>query len=47
MVAIRDSVLVRLAKPEFDGLLAHSPQVSIAITRQIIHRLQTSRAPSR
>lgn len=39
VVAIRDSVLVRLAKSEFTSLLASSAQVSIALTRQIINRL--------
>lgn len=41
VVAIRDSVLVRLDKSQFHALLAHSPQVSMALTRQIISRLQT------
>ena len=41
VVAVRDSVLVKLDKPRFDGLLALSPQVSQALTRQIIQRLQT------
>ena len=41
IVAIRDSVLVRLAKEHFAELLANSPQVSLALTRQIIGRLQT------
>ena len=40
VLAIRDSVLVRLPKAEFAGLLASSAQVSIALTRQIIQRLQ-------
>lgn len=40
VLAIRDSVLVRLPKAEFAGLLASSAQVSIALTRQIIKRLQ-------
>lgn len=39
VVAIRDSVLVRLAKPEFVKLLASSAQMSIALTRQMIRRL--------
>jgi len=46
VVAIRDSVLVRLAKPAFTQLLASSAQVSIALTRQIIHRLQTAQTRS-
>jgi NTE family protein len=46
VVAIRDSVLVRLAKSEFGSLLASSAQVSIAITRQIIKRLQTTQLHS-
>lgn len=41
VVAIRDSVLVQLEKPDFEALLASHPQVSIAFTRQIIRRLQT------
>ncbi|WP_374509579.1 patatin-like phospholipase family protein [Niveibacterium sp.] len=41
VVAIRDSVLVRLDKSQFHTLLARSPQVSMALTRQIIRRLQT------
>lgn len=41
LVAIRDTVLVRLGKAEFKHLLTVSGQVSIALTRQIIQRLQT------
>jgi NTE family protein len=41
VVAIRDSVLVRLDKPQFEALLASNPQISITFTRQIIGRLQT------
>ena len=41
VVAIRDSVLARLDKPQFEEMLARSPQASIALTRQIIGRLQT------
>jgi NTE family protein len=41
LVAIRDTVLVRLGKAEFKQLLSISSQVSIALTRQIIKRLQT------
>lgn len=41
VVAIRDSVLVRLGRAEFNQLLASHTQVSIALTRQIIHRLQS------
>ncbi|MDO9434181.1 patatin-like phospholipase family protein [Hydrogenophaga sp.] len=41
VVAVRDSVLVRLGKPEFNRLLATSAAVSIALTRQIVRRLQT------
>ncbi|HVR53971.1 MAG TPA: patatin-like phospholipase family protein [Pseudorhodoferax sp.] len=40
VVAVRDSVLVRLAKSEFVQLLESSAQVSIALTRQIVRRLQ-------
>lgn len=42
VVAIRDSVLVRLAKAEFTKLLASSAQVSIALTRRIIKRLASA-----
>ena len=41
VVALRNSVLVKLDKRHFDELLAISPQVSITFTRQIIRRLQT------
>jgi NTE family protein len=41
VVAVRDSVLVRLAKPHFEELLLQHPQVSLAFTRQMIRRLQT------
>ncbi|MDP1532841.1 MAG: cyclic nucleotide-binding and patatin-like phospholipase domain-containing protein, partial [Rubrivivax sp.] len=46
VVAIRDSVLVRLAKSEFTDLLASSAQVSIALTRSIIQRLQSTQSRS-
>jgi len=41
VVAIRDSVLARLDKTQFEALLARNPQASIAFTRQVISRLQT------
>ena len=41
VVAVRDSVLVRLAKSEFVQLLESSAQVSIALTRQIVQRLKS------
>ena len=44
LVAIRDSVLVSLEKADFNRLLATSPTVSMALTRQIIQRLQTERS---
>ncbi len=40
VVAIRDSVLVRLGKAAFRELLASSSNVTIVMTRQIIQRLQ-------
>jgi NTE family protein len=40
LVAIRDTVLVRLGKAEFKRLLANS-QISVALTQQIIRRLRT------
>lgn len=43
LVAIRDSVLVSLGKDDFAHLQAHSPQVTLALTRQIIERLRTER----
>jgi NTE family protein len=41
VVAVRDSVLVRLAHSHLAPLLATSPQVSIVFTQRIIHRLRT------
>ena len=41
VVAVRDSVLVRLAKEHFEALLVSHPQVSLTFTRQMIRRLQT------
>lgn len=41
LVAIRDTVLVRLGKTQFQDLLSISSAVSIALTRQIIKRLKT------
>ncbi len=46
LVAIRDSVLVRLGKDQFKQLLAVSEQISIALTRQIIQRLKTESSRS-
>jgi NTE family protein len=40
VVAVRDSVLVRLDKSNFAQLLERSAQVSIALTRQILRRLR-------
>ncbi len=39
--AIRDSMLLRLDKPQFDQLLQCSPKAGIALTRQIVQRLKT------
>ena len=41
VVAVRDSVLVRLDRAQFAALLATSPEISITFTSQIIRRLQT------
>jgi len=41
VVAIRDSVLARLDRAQFDELLARSPRASMAVMRTIIARLQT------
>lgn len=40
VIAVRDSVLARLPKARFTHLLESSAQVSIALTRQIIRRLE-------
>lgn len=40
VVAVRDTVLVRLGKDAFHRLLAQDSRVSVALTRQIIQRLQ-------
>ena len=45
VIAIRDSVLVRLDKPQFQALIAQSAQISVALTRQIIRRLKTEHQP--
>ena len=44
VVALRDTVLVRLGKDDFDDLLGRSAQASIAMTRQIIARLNSKQA---
>jgi len=41
VVAVRDSVLVQLAKEHFEALIVSYPQVSLTFTRQMIRRLQT------
>jgi len=41
VIAIRDSVLVRLSKSAFTELVATNSQLSFALTRHIIKRLQT------
>lgn len=41
VVAVRDSVLVRLQRSHFAALLATSPAMSIVFTKQIIRRLNT------
>ncbi len=45
VLAIRDSVLVRLPKSQFVALLSSSAKVSIALTRQIIGRLHGDLSP--
>ena len=42
VVALRNSVLVRLDKAGFDALLASHPQVSLALTRQMVARLRAT-----
>lgn len=46
VVAIRDSVLVRLPAAAFHAVLGSSPQLSIALTRQLIGRLQSEQTGS-
>ncbi|MDE1947347.1 MAG: patatin-like phospholipase family protein [Burkholderiales bacterium] len=46
LVAIRDSVLVRLNRDAFATLQQHSPQVTLALTRKIIERWRTEHAIS-
>jgi NTE family protein len=41
VVTVRDSVLVRLSKKDFDRLLATSPRLSVVMTRQIIEHLRS------
>ncbi|MFO1305022.1 MAG: patatin-like phospholipase family protein [Burkholderiales bacterium] len=41
VVTVRDSVLVRLRKADFDRLLATSPRLSVVMTRQIIEHLRS------
>lgn len=45
VVAIRDSLLIRLQKDAFHRLLASSPAVSLGVTQQLIRRLQTENRP--
>lgn len=47
VVAVRDSVLVRLDKAHFAQLLQGSAQVSLALTRQVIQRLKTEHQVAR
>lgn len=46
VVAIRESVLVRLSKEAFDELNTHNPLVSAAVTQQLIRRLFRKQPPS-
>ena len=41
VLALRDSVLVRLGKPAFLRLLAGNGELTLAMTRQIVRRMQT------
>jgi NTE family protein len=48
IVAVRDSVLVRLGKADFQALLSVSAPLTLAMTRQIVARMQAgSRPPTR
>ncbi len=42
VTAMRDSLLARLDKQAFHELLAASPELSLALTRQIVRRLQSA-----
>jgi len=44
VVAIRDSVLVRLRKADFADVLAASPELAMALTRQVIAHLRRERS---
>lgn len=46
VVAVRESVLVRLSKQAFDELNAQNPLVSAAVTQQLIRRLFRKQPPS-
>jgi NTE family protein len=41
VVTVRDSVMVRLTKADFDRLLATSPRLSVVMTRQVIEHLRS------
>lgn len=45
VVAVRDSVLVRLDKQAFLALLERAPRAGLALTRQIVGRLRTEHRP--
>ena len=47
VVAVRDSVLVRLDRADFEDLLTRSAQVSVAMTRQIIQQLKAGHSDGR
>lgn len=41
VVAVRKSMLARIDKARFEAIMARHPQASMALTKEIIHRLQT------
>jgi NTE family protein len=43
VLAVRDSLLVRLAKADFDALMTRQPAVARVLTRQVVHRLTAPR----
>ena len=47
VVAVRDSVLVKLNRADFQRLLTHSAQISVAMTRQIIAQLKGGKPDQR
>jgi predicted acylesterase/phospholipase RssA/CRP-like cAMP-binding protein len=46
VIAVRDSVLVRLSRAAFERIVEHSPRAILGVTRRLVERLQrTTHAP--